>query len=118
MAIDTGQVDTSGATVFGAGSCHLDPREIDPATFGPMSGAVDVGDLSLEVGAFDLDGNSVLDSRVLNTENGVTVVSDFDGDGSADRLTMIESDGDYAAWECHRDQTGSLVWEKIDGGAL
>jgi len=31
---------------------------------------------------------------------------------------MIESDGDYSAWECSRDDEGALVWQKIDAGAL
>jgi len=94
----------------------LDPGRIEPETFGPSSGPVDAGDLNFD--AFDLDGDGTVDSRVVHTDDDVVIVSDFDRDGSADRLTMIESDGDYSAWECSRDDEGALVWQKIDAGAL
>ncbi|MFE5644820.1 DUF6802 family protein [Rhodococcus sp. NPDC056516] len=94
----------------------LDPGRIEPATFGPESGPVDAGEMNFD--AFDLDGDGTVDSRVVHSDDAVVIVSDFDRDGSADRLTMIESDGDYSAWECRRDDAGSLVWQKIDAGAL
>lgn len=94
----------------------LDAGRIEPETFGPSSGPVDAGDLNFD--AFDLDGDGTVDSRVVHTDDAVVIVSDFDRDGSADRLTMIESDGDYSAWECRRDDEGALVWQKIDAGAL
>ncbi|QIP38404.1 hypothetical protein G9444_1160 [Rhodococcus erythropolis] len=65
-----------------------------------------------------MDGDGTVDSRVVHSDDDVVIVSDFDRDGSADRLTMIESDGDYSAWECSRDDEGALVWQKIDAGAL
>ncbi|MDV6271990.1 DUF6802 family protein [Rhodococcus erythropolis] len=100
----------------GLEAAPLDPGRIEPENFGPSSGPVDAGDLNFD--AFDLDGDGTVDSRVVHSDDAVVIVSDFDRDGVADRLTMIESDVDYSSWECRRDDEGSLVWQKIDAGAL
>ncbi|MGG7102572.1 DUF6802 family protein [Rhodococcus sp. 24CO] len=100
---------------------QLPAEGIDPATFGPGAGTVDVGDLTTTFDAFDLDGDGIVDSRVVAPDNdaaAIIVVSDFDRDGAADRVTMVESDGDFAAWECHRDTHGALVWDRIDSGTV
>lgn len=94
----------------------LDPGHLDPSTFGPMSGPVEIGDLGAD--AFDGDGDGVVDSHVVHAGDAVVVASDFDRDGNADRVTMIESDGDYSAWECRRGIDGALVWHEIDAGTL
>lgn len=121
--------DGVGAGRFDVGhlpSEHLPAEDIDPATFGSGTGTVDVGDLTVNLDAFDLDGDGIVDSSVVHSvdNRGIAagqatiVVSDFDRDGMADRVTMVESDGDFSAWECHRDAEGALVWDRIDAGTL
>lgn len=118
LLITAGVVDTGQCDVV---ADHLSAEGIDPATFGPGTGTVDVGDLTTTLDAFDLDGDGIVDSRVVSTDSdaaAIVVVSDFDRDGAADRVTIVESDGDFAGWECHRDEQGVLVWDRIDSGTL
>jgi hypothetical protein len=121
LLITAGVVDTGQCDVV---ADHLSAEGIDPATFGPGTGTVDVGDLTTTLDAFDLDGDGIVDSRVVSTDSSgsdaaaIVVVSDFDRDGAADRVTIVESDGDFAGWECHRDEQGVLVWDRIDSGTL
>ena len=116
--ITADNVDTSRFDVCHLPVAHLSAEGIDPATFGPGSGAVDVGDLTVNLDAFDLDGDGIVDSRVIHSDDALVVVSDFDHDGGVDRVAMVEADGDYSAWECHRDDEGLLVWDRIDAGTL
>lgn len=111
-------VDTGGFDIGHLPVEYLSAAGIDPATFGPGTGTVEVGELTADLDAFDLDGDGIVDSRVVHADTGVAVVSDFDRDGAADRVTTVESDGDFSAWECRRDEAGSLVWARIDAGTL
>ncbi|MFC9789768.1 DUF6802 family protein [Rhodococcus sp. NPDC127528] len=80
--------------------------------------AADAGELELHDPTVDLDGDGILDSRSVAGEAGVTIASDLDGDGFADHVTTVEQDGEYAAWEAHRDPDGALRWERTDHGRL
>ncbi|MFE3293272.1 DUF6802 family protein [Rhodococcus sp. NPDC059234] len=78
----------------------------------------DVGEFAVHDPTVDLDGDGILESRSVAGEAGVAIASDLDGDGFADHVTTVERDGEYAAWEAHRDPDGALRWERTDHGRL
>lgn len=87
--------------------------DVEPDEFGPDSGAVHLSDL-----AFDVDGDGVLDTQVFEVDDALIVATDTDGDGDTDHLTIVGGNGDYAAWEFHRDPDGHERWERTDAGDL
>lgn len=84
-----------------------------PDEFGADAGALHAGGL-----AYDVDGDGVLDTQVFETDDATIVVADTDGDGESDHLTIVGTDGEYAAWEFHRDPDGAERWERVDVGDL
>ncbi|MFD4295243.1 DUF6802 family protein [Rhodococcus sp. NPDC058505] len=87
----------------------------------PLPVTVDAGPLgefAVTDPTVDLNSDGVLDTATFVDSGGVTVASDLDGDGSADHLTRVEGDGDYAAWEPRRAADGTVHWSRIDAGRL
>ncbi|CAM3174346.1 DUF6802 domain-containing protein [Prescottella defluvii] len=87
--------------------------DIDPASFGTDSGAVHLTGL-----VHDIDGDGILDTRTFEVDDAMIVATDLDGDGDADNLAIVTGDGDYSAWEFHRDADGRERWERTDSGTL
>ncbi|MFC4377501.1 DUF6802 family protein [Nocardia halotolerans] len=77
-----------------------------------------LGPVELQHPSQDLDGNGVVDSITDNDVDSTTIWSDYDADGLADHVTVIENDGDYAAWEYHRFPDGTSEWRRTDQGNL
>lgn len=67
---------------------------------------------------YDLDGNGILETRVVHTDAGVTVASDGDADGVMDKFTAFERDGDYESWEIFRETEGSARWIETESGRI
>jgi len=51
-------------------------------------------------------------------DDALVVATDTDGDGDADHVTIVDGDGDYSAWQFHRDADGRERWERTDSGTL
>ncbi|WP_261773829.1 DUF6802 family protein [Rhodococcoides corynebacterioides] len=72
----------------------------------------------------DVGGDGVADTMVLrgalgSGEDGMIVAADLDGDGLADRVTTIEDDGDFVAWEPGAAAgIGDVAWTVVDRGSL
>ncbi|MCA2210294.1 DUF6802 family protein [Nocardia rosealba] len=77
-----------------------------------------LGPVELNSPSQDLDADGVADSLTHTDPNSTTIWSDYDEDGLADHVTVIEEDGDYAAWEYHRHPDGTSEWRKTDQGNL
>nr|WP_235871241.1 DUF6802 family protein [Rhodococcus spongiicola] len=95
-----------------------DGPEIDPDDFGTESGAVDLDSFDLTSAVYDVDGDGILDTQTYELDDAMIVATDTDGDGDADHLTIVDSGGEYSAWEFHRDAAGRERWEQIDEGGL
>ncbi|MBW0271451.1 hypothetical protein ATM97_11875 [Nocardia sp. MH4] len=81
----------------------------------PLGG---LGPVELHTPSQDLDGDGVVDSLTDATPHDTTIWSDYDHDGFADHVTVVEADGDYAAWEYHRHPDGTSEWRRTDQGNL
>lgn len=80
---------------------------------------VGVGDFEApSTSMFDLDGDGILETRVVHTAAGVTVASDGDADGVMDEFTAFQRDGDYQSWEIFRESEGSARWIETDSGRI
>lgn len=75
----------------------------------------------------DADGDGMLDTMVMqwgtdgsDGGHGMTVVADVDGDGAVDRVTALDAEGGYTAWEVHVDPADDdrRAWAVIDEGSL
>lgn len=86
--------------------------------FGAHTPLDDLGAVELHSLSQDLDGDGVLDTITSAHPDATQVWSDFDHDGFADHVTVVESDGDYAAWEYHRHPDGTSEWVRTDKGTL
>jgi hypothetical protein len=77
----------------------------------------------------DVSGDGVLDSMVVHPgtpmsevlrefleDRSIAVVSDFDGDGSADHITAFEDDGGYSSWQLGSED--DAAWTLTDRGSL
>ncbi|MGW4529435.1 DUF6802 family protein [Nocardia sp. NPDC004340] len=66
----------------------------------------------------DLDADGLADTVTTGTAHAMQVWTDLDHDGYADHVTVVDSDGDYAAWEFHHNSDGTTAWVRTDGGHL
>lgn len=48
---------------------------------------------------FDADGDGVADSLTSELDGSTAILTDADGDGRVDRMSVLRSDGRVAAWE-------------------
>ncbi|GGK57048.1 DUF6802 family protein [Nocardia camponoti] len=78
----------------------------------------DLGPVELAHPTVDISGDGIADSYSHSTPNGTEVWSDYDHDGFADHVTVVEKDGDYAAWEFRRNPDGTSEWHRTDQGKL
>ncbi|MBA4857693.1 DUF6802 family protein [Nocardia farcinica] len=77
-----------------------------------------LGPVELEHPIQDIDGDGLLDTATTRGEDAMQVWTDFDHDGIADHVTVVENDGDYSAWEFHRHPDGTSEWVRTDQGKL
>ncbi|MFC8047348.1 DUF6802 family protein [Nocardia sp. NPDC057353] len=91
----------------------IDLPDVDAAS--PLH---DLGEVGLAHPVQDIDGDGALDSITESDEHGMRVWTDTDRDGLADHLTVVEKDGDYAAWEFHHHPDGTSEWVRTDQGRL
>ncbi|WP_028479304.1 DUF6802 family protein [Nocardia sp. CNY236] len=77
-----------------------------------------LGPIELQQPTQDIDGDGVLDSVTTTNDGTVQVWTDFDHDGIADHVKIVEEDGDYAAWEFHRRPDGTSEWVRTDKGRI
>ncbi|MEU1429235.1 DUF6802 family protein [Nocardia sp. NPDC005746] len=66
----------------------------------------------------DLDADGLADTVTTGTAHAMQVWTDLDHDGYADHVTVVDSGGDYAAWEFHHNSDGTTAWVRADGGHL
>ena len=66
----------------------------------------------------DMDGDGILDTVSISSEDALLVVTDADLDGTVDHITVVEHDGDYAAWEFRHVGAEDVTWERTDHGKL
>lgn len=66
----------------------------------------------------DIDGDGTLDTVITTGDGATSVGTETDLDGLADRAGIVEGDGDYSAWEYHRNPDGAGEWRKTDHGTV
>ncbi|MFE3188635.1 DUF6802 family protein [Nocardia sp. NPDC059240] len=66
----------------------------------------------------DLDGDGLLDTVTTGTDHAMQVWTDLDHDGYADHVTVVDTGGDYSAWEFHHNPDGTTAWVRTDEGHL
>ncbi|WP_067818879.1 DUF6802 family protein [Nocardia inohanensis] len=77
-----------------------------------------LGAVELEHPTQDIDGDGQLDTVTTNSDHAMHVWTDLDHDGYADHVTVVDSGGDYAAWEFHHHPDGTTEWVRTDEGRL
>lgn len=91
---------------------------LDTSGLDASSSLEGLGPVELTDPTQDIDGDGILDT-ITATGDGVTSVwTDTDLDGFADRASIVEGDGDYSAWEYHRNPDGTGEWRKTDQGTV
>ncbi|NIL79402.1 DUF6802 family protein [Rhodococcoides kroppenstedtii] len=68
----------------------------------------------------DAGGDGVVDTMVFRAdlasgEAGLVIAADLDGDGTVDRVTTFEDDGDFVRWEPGEIDS---VWTVTERGSL
>ncbi|MGN2641558.1 DUF6802 family protein [Nocardia takedensis] len=91
----------------------LDLPDID--TSSPLEG---FGPVELNHPTQDIDGDGILDTETTAGADATQIWTDYDHDGLADHVTVVENDGDYAAWEFHHHPDGTSGWVRTDQGKL
>ncbi|MCX4096220.1 DUF6802 family protein [Nocardia sp. alder85J] len=64
------------------------------------------------------DHTGPADTESVHGDHGIDVWTDLDHDGLADHVTIMDTDGDYAAWEFHHHPDGTSEWVRTDRGHL
>ncbi|MET7768625.1 DUF6802 family protein [Nocardia sp. NPDC005366] len=91
----------------------LDLPDID------ISSSLDgLGPVELNHPTQDINGDGILDTETTTGDDAMQVWTDYDHDGIADHVTVVEKDGDYAAWEFHHHPDGTSGWVRTDQGKL
>ena len=96
-----GGLDLDGLDRLGAGSDLTDLDRVEMPGF-----------------EHDTDNDGILDTMSLSSDDAIVVLTDTDLDGAADHLTVVEHDGDYAAWEFRHVEAQDVTWERTDHGKL
>lgn len=91
----------------------LDLPDVD--AHGDLSG---LGEVELHHPTADMDADGVFDTETAYGSHSIDIWTDMDHDGVADHVTIVDVDGDYAAWEYHRQPDGSAGWMPTDRGHL
>ncbi|MFI1463104.1 MULTISPECIES: DUF6802 family protein [Nocardia] len=87
-------------------------------SFDATSSLDSLGPVEMESPTQDLDGDGILDTFTTTNSDSMSVWTDSDLDGYADQLSVVENDGDYAAWEYHRNPDGTGEWRQTDQGTV
>jgi hypothetical protein len=88
-------------------------------SFDASSSLDGLGPVEMEPPTQDLRGDDgVLDTFTNTGPDSMRVWTDTDLDGYADQLSVVENDGDYSAWEYHRNPDGTGDWRQTDKGKL
>ncbi len=66
----------------------------------------------------DIGGTGIADCETVHDGHSLEVWSDLDHDGLADHVTVVDDDGDFAAWEFHHHPDGTTEWVRTDQGHL
>jgi hypothetical protein len=77
-----------------------------------------LGSVELHHPTQDIDGDDTLDTTTTSGPEAMQVWTDWDHDGIADQVTVVEKDGDYAAWEFHHNPDGTSGWVRTDQGKI
>lgn len=77
-----------------------------------------LGAIELHHPTMDVAGDGVLDTETAYGSHAIDIWTDMDHDGVADHVTIVDVDGDYAAWEFHHHPDGSTGWVSTDHGRL
>ncbi|MBJ8339277.1 hypothetical protein JGU71_10285 [Antrihabitans sp. YC3-6] len=77
-----------------------------------------LGAVELDTPGHDIDADGTLDTETFRTDDAFVVATDTDLDGFADHLTIVDTDGDFAAWEFHHSEDGETHWKRTDNGKL
>ncbi|WP_433757222.1 DUF6802 family protein [Nocardia sp. CA-135398] len=77
-----------------------------------------LGEVELHHPTQDIDGDGTLDTVTTTGPEAMQVWTDWDHDGIADQVTVVEKDGDYSAWEFHRHPDGTSEWVRTDQGKI
>ncbi|QUH05573.1 hypothetical protein HUO13_36625 [Saccharopolyspora erythraea] len=92
------------------------PGEADPRQQGGESMVVDTpeGDVQIGPATEDTNQDGVADTAVVSTADGTRLVTDVDGDGSADQIIDISSTGDVTT----AHHTGDGQWTVVEQGRI
>lgn len=91
---------------------------IGTPSFEASSSMDGLGPVEMETPTQDLVVDGILDTFVTTGPESMSVWTDTDLDGYADRLSVVEHDGDYSAWEYHRNPDGTGEWRQTDQGKV
>lgn len=86
--------------------------------FEAASSMDDAGPVEMQTPTEDLVTDGILDTFVTTGPDSTSVWTDTDLDGYADQLSVVENDGDFSAWEYHRNPDGTGDWRQTDQGRL
>jgi len=78
---------------------------------------VNLGEIELDHPTTSLGGDGHLDTEIEVSGNEIITASDFEHDGHADNLKVVDSDGEYSSWEYRHDGSGAH-WVETDHGSL
>lgn len=91
---------------------------IGTPSLGASSSMDGLGPVEMETPTQDIVTDGILDTFVTNGPDSMNVWTDTDLDGYADQLSVVDGDGDYAAWEYHRNPDGTGEWRQTEQGKL
>lgn len=84
----------------------------------PLASQDHLGPVPLHDPTQDIDGDGIPDTGTVSGDTSLTVWSDLDHDGFADHVTSVDHEGDYAAWEYHRNMDGTGSWIQTGHGKM
>ena len=91
---------------------------LDMPGFDASSSLDGLGAVEMDTPTQDLDGDGILETFTTTEPDAMSVWTDSDLDGYADELSIVENDGDYSAWEYHRNPDGTGEWRQTDRGTV
>lgn len=77
-----------------------------------------LGSLQMTAPTVDIDGDGTLDTSVQTSDDSLFVMTDTNLDGLVDHLTVVDDDGDFAAWDFQPGPDGAPHWTQIDHGKV
>ncbi|MCM6776156.1 hypothetical protein NDR87_19325 [Nocardia sp. CDC159] len=77
-----------------------------------------LGSVELDNPTQDITGDGIADSVTVHGAHALEVWTDMDRDGTADHVSIVEEDGDYASWEFRHNPDGTTEWVRTDQGRI